>query len=86
MSTEEPNVVWALEGYSKGDGSLVSESPISREQVILLRAVIDPDPDDPWMIFCYLVPADRWLAVDRILSCGESDPNLDYLTSAYAAS
>ncbi|MGW2355217.1 DUF7683 domain-containing protein [Actinacidiphila glaucinigra] len=85
MSTEEPNVVWALEGYSKGDGSLVTESLISREQVIELRAVIDPDPDDPWMIFCYPVPADRWPAVDRILGCGAPDPNLEYLTSARAA-
>lgn len=73
-----------LEGYSKIDGFLVSESSISREQFLRLRALIEPDPDDLWMLLCHPVPADKWAAVGRILRCGAPDPDLDHLTSARA--
>ncbi|MFE2319625.1 hypothetical protein ACFXC8_42225 [Streptomyces sp. NPDC059441] len=85
MSKEEPKVVWALEGYSKADEFLRTECPISREQILQLREVIKPDADDAWMLHCYPVPVEVWPAVDAILRCGPSDPELDYLMGAHAA-
>ncbi|MGW1495592.1 DUF7683 domain-containing protein [Streptomyces sp. NPDC002402] len=85
MSTEEPEAVWALEGYSKTDDLLRTEHPISREQVLQLCEVVKPDTDDPWMLHCYPVPVEVWPAVEAILRCGPPDPTLDYLTGASAA-
>jgi hypothetical protein len=85
MSTEEPQVIWALEGYSKEDDFLRTEYPITREQMLELREVIKPDADDPWMVYCYPVPVEVWPAVDSILRCGPPDPALDYLTGARRA-
>lgn len=81
---EEPNVVWALEGYSKADKFLRTRYPVSREQILRLREVIKPDADDPWMLYCYSVPVEVWPAVDAILRCGPPDSELDYFTSASA--
>lgn len=85
MSTEEPEVVWVLEGYSKADDTLRTEHPISREQILQLRDVITPDADDLWMLHCYPVPVELWPAVDAILQCGPPRPELDYLTGAHEA-
>ncbi|MER7955250.1 hypothetical protein [Streptomyces sp. NPDC096030] len=85
MTTEEPVAVWVLEGFSKADEFLRSEFPISREQILQLREVIEPDADDPWMLHCYPVPVSLWPKVDAILQCGPPDPELDYLTGAYSA-
>ena len=85
MSTEPPHATWVLQGYSKADEFLRTEFPISSEQVLRLREVITPDPDDPWMLHFYAVPTEAWPAVDAILRCGPPDPELDYLTGAYAA-
>ncbi|MFE1944874.1 DUF7683 domain-containing protein [Streptomyces massasporeus] len=85
MSSEEPVVVWVLEGFSKADDTLRVEHPISREQFLQLREVITPAADDPWMLYCYPVPVELWPAVDAILGCGPPRPDLDYLTGAYAA-
>ncbi|MFF4950560.1 hypothetical protein [Streptomyces chattanoogensis] len=85
MVTEEPHVVWTLDGYSKQDEFLRTRRTISRDQIIRLREVITPDADDPWMIYGYNVPLDIWPAVEKILQCGPPDPHLDYQTSAHAA-
>ncbi|MFH9726933.1 hypothetical protein ACH4M4_28805 [Streptomyces sp. NPDC017254] len=85
MSSEEPRVVWSLQGYSKVDEFLRTEFPISREQVPLLRELIGPDADDPWMYLGYDVPVEVWPALDAILRCGPPDPSLDYQTGACAA-
>jgi hypothetical protein len=85
MPTEEPEVVWVLEGYSKADDTLCTEYPISREQILQMRDVITPDADDPWMLHCYPVPIALWPAVDAILRCGPPHPELEYLTCAQAA-
>ncbi|MFI7410639.1 hypothetical protein ACIBU0_18440 [Streptomyces sp. NPDC049627] len=85
MSSEAPDAVWMLEGFSKADDTLVTEHPISRTQLLRLRELITPDPDDPWMLHCYPVPRELWPAVDAILHCGPPDPDLDYLTGASAA-
>ncbi|MFD8568014.1 hypothetical protein [Streptomyces sp. NPDC059639] len=85
MDTEQPEVVWALEGYSKADEFLRTEFPISRAQVLALREVVEPDADDPWMLLCYRVTLEACPAVDAILQCGPPDPALDYVTSAYSA-
>ncbi|MCZ4101879.1 hypothetical protein G3I60_06565 [Streptomyces sp. SID13666] len=84
MAIDEPSVVWSLDGFSKDDEFLRTERPISREQIIQLREVITPDPDDPWMLYCYDVPLSDWAAVDAILHCGPPDATLDYQTSASA--
>ncbi|MFB6846033.1 hypothetical protein ACFCXS_14375 [Streptomyces sp. NPDC056373] len=85
MLPEAPDAIWVLEGFGKADDTLRVEHPISREQLLLLREVIKPDPGDPWMIYCYPVPVEVWPAVDAILRCGPPSPELDYLTGAYAA-
>ncbi|MCT4356919.1 hypothetical protein M5362_27745 [Streptomyces sp. Je 1-79] len=85
MSTEEPHVVWTLEGYSKADEFLRTQFPVSREQLLRLREVITPDPGDPWMLDWYPVPVEVWPAVEAILRCGPPDPGLDYFAGAYAA-
>ncbi|MEU7718399.1 DUF7683 domain-containing protein [Streptomyces tibetensis] len=85
MLSEAPDAIWVLEGFSKVDDTLRVEHPISREQLMLLREVIKPDADDPWMIYCYRVPVEVWPEVDAILQCGPPSPELDYLTGAYAA-
>jgi hypothetical protein len=85
MSTEEPEVVWILEGFGKADDTLRAERPIGREQMLRLREVITPDADDPWMTNSYPVPVETWPAVDAILRCGPPDPELDYLMGAYRA-
>ncbi|MFG2330015.1 hypothetical protein ACGFMM_10355 [Streptomyces sp. NPDC048604] len=78
-------VDWVLEGFSKADEFLRTRHAISREQILRLREVIEPDADDPWMLHCYAVPLEVWPAVDAILRCGPPDPELDYATAAYAA-
>ncbi|WP_329622055.1 hypothetical protein OG357_17565 [Streptomyces sp. NBC_01255] len=85
MPSEEPGVVWSLQGFSKVDEFLRTEFPISRDQILRLREVIEPDADDPWMFLCYAVPVELWPAVDAILQCGPPDPGLDYLTDCHAA-
>ncbi|MFF8397508.1 hypothetical protein [Streptomyces sp. NPDC016172] len=85
MPSEESDVVWVLEGFSKADDTLCVAHPISRDQLLRLREVITPGPDDPWMLHCYPVPIELWPAVDAILQCGPPRPELDYLTGASAA-
>lgn len=60
MPSEEPGVVWSLQGFSKVDEFLRTEFPISRDQILRLREVIEPDADDPWMFLCYAVPVELW--------------------------
>ncbi|MEU6068819.1 MULTISPECIES: DUF7683 domain-containing protein [Streptomyces] len=83
MSTEEPDLAWVLEGYSKADDTLRTQHPISREQILRLREVIRPDMDDPWMVHSYPVSDELWPAVNAILRCGRPHPELEYLTGAY---
>ncbi|MFJ5936677.1 hypothetical protein AB9128_03775 [Streptomyces cinereoruber] len=85
MSSEVSGVVWSLQGFSKADEFLRTEFPISREQILRLREVIEPDADDPWMFLGYEVPVEVWPAVDAILRCGPPDPGLDYFTGSYAS-
>ncbi|MFJ5874061.1 hypothetical protein ACIQD1_04950 [Streptomyces sp. NPDC093088] len=85
MSSEASGVVWSLQGFSKADEFLRTEFPISREQILRLREVIEPDVDDPWMFLGYEVPVEVWPAVDAILRCGPPDPGLDYQTGSYAS-
>ncbi|MEU8525495.1 hypothetical protein AB0C77_07835 [Streptomyces sp. NPDC048629] len=80
-----PVAVWVLEGYSKADEFLRTTFPVEPEQILRLRDVIEPDPDDPWMLYCYAVPVEVRPAVDAILRCGPPDPEPDYFTGAYAA-
>ncbi|MFF9913739.1 hypothetical protein [Streptomyces sp. NPDC013457] len=85
MSSEQPGVVWSLQGYSKADEFLRTEFPVTREQVLQLREVITPDADDPLMLLNYDVPTGVWPAVDAVLRCGPPDPELDYQIGAYAS-
>ncbi|MEU6978359.1 MULTISPECIES: hypothetical protein [unclassified Streptomyces] len=84
MSTEAPAAVWVLEGYRKADEFLRAEFPVSREQMLRLREVIEPDPDDPWMVLWYDVPVEAWPEVEAVLGCGPADPELDYQLGGYA--
>ncbi|MER7735622.1 hypothetical protein ABTX80_32510 [Streptomyces erythrochromogenes] len=86
MIADEPqNVVWVLDGYSKQDEFLRTRHTISRDQIIRLREVLTPDPDDPWIVYGYDVPVTIWPEVEGILHCGPPDPTLDYQTGCYRA-
>ncbi|MFD9764151.1 hypothetical protein ACFWXI_11515 [[Kitasatospora] papulosa] len=84
MPSDDPDMVWVLSAFRE-DESLHSEHPISKDQLVRLREVVVPDPDDPWYIHIYPVPPDVWPKVDEILHCGPPDPNLEYFVDGYAA-
>lgn len=84
MPSDEPNMVWVLSAFRK-DAFLHSEQPISKGQLMRLREVVLPDPDDPWYIYSYPVPLDVWPEVDEILHCGPPEPNLEYFIGGHPA-
>jgi hypothetical protein len=77
------NMAWQLAGYSKQTEYLVSEFPITREQMLRIRPHFDVG-DDFWMVFCYPVALELWPQIDAVVNCGPPDPGQDYMVEGYA--
>lgn len=77
------NMGWQLAGFSKKTEYLVSEFPITREQMLRIRPLFDVG-DDLWMVFEYPVSLDLWPQIDAVLNCGPPDPGQTYVVEGYA--
>jgi hypothetical protein len=72
-----------IRGYSKQTEHLVSEFPITREQMLRIFPLFDVG-DGLWMVFCYPVVLGLWPQIDAVVNCGPLDPGQDYMVEGYA--
>ncbi|MET8331585.1 hypothetical protein [Streptomyces sp. NPDC005181] len=77
-------MMWVLSGFG-ADESLCSEHPISKEQLVKVREVVPPAPDDSWYVHSYRVPHGALHAMGQILQCQPLDRDVEYFVDGYAA-